>query len=105
MFVLNQKIPDVLEAACEIRERFQRDDQVDQTERDELAATIRDSPQTYSAEEDILVNKVCVKLGALEWKNFEELDSPDHLVKMGKIFIAGSSSGCGPGDCHCRCFN
>jgi len=83
------KVPDALSPATEMRDAFQRDDEIDQLERDELARVIEDEPQTYTAEEDILVNKVNAKLGMLEWELFEELESPDHLVKMGKILIFG----------------
>ena len=33
-----------------------------------------------------------MKLGMLEWEHFEELESPEHLVKMGKIFVKNESS-------------
>jgi len=92
VFILNSKLPAVLEVASEIRERFEKDDEVDQTDRDELARVIGEEEQVYTAEELTLIKKVHVQLEMLEWKNFEELDSPDHLVKMGKIFVDGSSS-------------
>jgi len=95
-FVIDSKIPLALGAVGHLREEFQRDDEIDKLERDQLARVIKDEPQTYTAEEDILINKVHIKLGMLEWEHFEELKSPDHLVKMGKIFIDGSSS------CVCR---
>jgi len=53
----------------------------------------RDSPQTYTSEEDVFVNKV--HAAKLEWEHFEEPESPDNLVKTGKIFTTGSSSGVG----------
>jgi len=92
-FVVNAKLPLALGVVGKLRDAFQRDDEIDKVERDELTATIRDSPQTYTAEEDILINDVNVKLGVLEWEHFEVLESPDHLVKMGKIFVQNDSSG------------
>ena len=91
-FVVNAKIPLALGAVGDLRDAFQRDDEIDKLERDELARVIKDEPQTYIAEEDILINEVHVKLGMLEWEHFEELESPDHLVRMGKIFVDGGSS-------------
>jgi len=91
-FVVNAKLPLALGAVGDLREEFQRDDEIDKLKRDQLARVIKDEPQTYTAEEDILVNKMYVKLGMLDWALFEELESPDHFVKMGKIFVDGSSS-------------
>jgi len=93
--LMTSKLPDAMSPVIEMRDEFQRDDEIDKLERDELAATIRDLPQTYTAEEDILINKVHVRLGMLDWELFEELESSDHLVKMGNHFIPGSSSGVG----------
>jgi len=89
-FVMNSKIPLALGAVDDLRDAFQRDDEIDKLERDQLARVIKDEPQTYTAEEGGLINKVNVKLGMLEWEHFEELESPDHLVRMGKIFTDGS---------------
>ena len=86
-FVVNSKIPLALGAVGNLREEFQRDDEIDKLERDQLARVIKDEPQTYTAEEEVLINKVSVSLGMLEWELFEELESPDHLVKMGGFFI------------------
>jgi len=87
--LVTSKLPDAMSPATEMRDAFQRDDEIDKAERDELVRVIKDEPQIYTAEEDILINKVNVKLGILEWEHFDELESLDHLVKMGKIFIDG----------------
>ena len=94
-FVVNAKLPLALEPVVNQREEFQRDSEIDKLERDQLVRVIKDEPQTYTAEEGILINKVHAKLGMLEWEHFEELESPDHLVKIGKIFIDGSCSAVG----------
>jgi len=86
------KVPLALAACGDLREKFQRDDEIDRMDLDEFARIIKDKPQSCTAEEDTLVNKASVKLGMLEWENFEELESRDHLVKMGKMFFDGSSS-------------
>jgi len=87
--VLNSMLPATLGAVGDLRDEFQRDDEIDTMERDELARIIKDEPQTYAAEEGVLTNKVYFKVGAFEWERFEELESPDHWVKMGKIFAEG----------------
>jgi len=92
VFVLNSKLPDALQAAIGIRERFEKDDEVDRAERDELARAIKEKPQNYTAEEDSMMKTVRDKLKALKEEDFDELESPDHLVKMGKIFFNGESS-------------
>ena len=92
-FVVESKIPEALGAVGELRDEFQRDDEIDKLERDQLAKVIKEEPQTYTAEEDILINKVHAKLGMLEWGHFEELESPDHLVNMCKISIEGGGVG------------
>jgi len=97
-FVMDSKIPLTLGAVGDLREKFQRDNEIDKAEGDELARIIKmDEQRTYTAEEDMLINKVDIKLGVLGWEHFEELESPDHHVKMGKIFIDGSSSAVGRG--------
>jgi len=84
--VVESKIPLALGALGGLRDRFQRDDEIDEAVRSSLARIMERGPQTYSAEEHAMVNKVQVKLGMFEWKDFDELDSPDHLVKMGARF-------------------
>ena len=94
-WLVNSKAPQALATVVALQNQFQRDDEVDRLERDELARIVMDEPQTYTAEEDTMINAVHATLGSLEWERFEELESPDHLVKMGKIFFAGSSSAVG----------
>jgi len=56
-FVENAKIPLAIGAVGDLREEFQNDYEIDKLERDQLARVIRDEPQTYTAEENILINK------------------------------------------------
>jgi len=86
-WVVDAKLPLALSGINRLRDAFQRDDEIDKVARDELASCICDSPQIYTAEEDALINEVHVKLGTLEWKRFDVLESPDHLIRMGKIFL------------------
>ena len=88
-WVVESKIPLALSAVASLRDQFQRDDEVDKMERDELARVIKDEQQVYSEDEDSLIQRVQETLGALKEENFEELESPDHLVKMGKMHAEG----------------
>jgi len=92
-FILNARVSTVLKPASEIRERFEKDDEVDRMERGELARIIKDVAQTYTAEEDDLIDNIHAKFDVLEWKDFDELEPPDHRVKMGKIHSDGSGTG------------
>jgi len=91
--VVKSKIPLALSGVGEMRDEFQRDDEIDKMERDELARVMKDEQQVYSEDEDLLVQRVQDKLGALKEEDFEEIESPDHLVKMGKIIIDGGGVG------------
>ena len=85
--VFESKIPLAMSGEGEMLDEFQRDDEIDMMERDELARVIKDEQQVYSEDEDFLVQQVQDKLGALKEEDFEELELPDHLVKMGKTFL------------------
>jgi len=87
--VIESKIPLALSAVVELRDEFQRDDEIDKMERDELARVIKDEQQVYSEDEDSLIQRVQDKLGALKEEDFEELESPDLFVKMGKMHAEG----------------
>jgi len=87
--VFESKIPLALSGVGEMRDELQRDDEIDKMEREEFARVMKDEQQVYSEDEDSLIQRVQDKLGALKEEDFEELESPDHLVKMGKIFIDG----------------
>ena len=82
--VIEAKLPLSLAAVGELRDEFQRDDEIDKMERDELARVVKEEQQVYSEDEDSLIQRVQDELGALTEEDFEELDSPDYLVKMGK---------------------
>jgi len=92
--VVESKIPLALSAVGDLRDEFQRDDEIDKMERDELARVIKDEQQVYSEDEDSLIQRVQDKLGALKEEDFEELESPDYLVKM-KLNTMGAAGGVG----------
>jgi hypothetical protein len=93
VFVVNSKAGQALSPVADMREQFQRDDELDAVERGRLAATIRDEPQVYEAAEEQLITHVQDKLGGLKEEGFKELNSPDHLVTMHSILVEGSSTG------------
>ena len=87
--VVETSIPLALSAVGEMRDRFQRDDEIDKMERDELARVMKEELQVYSEDEDSLIQRIQNQLGALAEEEFEELESPDHLVKMGETHAEG----------------
>jgi hypothetical protein len=93
VFVVNSKAGQALSPVADMREQFQRDDEVDAVERGRLAATIRDEPQVYEAAEEQFITHIQDKLGGLKEEGFKELNSPDHLVTMHSILVEGSSTG------------
>jgi hypothetical protein len=93
--VVNSKIPAALADAKILREKVQRDDEVDRVGRDELAGIVEREQQVYAEEEEVFVTSVQNKLGGFKEEDFKELDSPDHLVKMHAIFKAKGSTAIG----------
>jgi len=76
-----------------LRTNFQRDAEVDEARCLALAALIRNSRQTYTPDENAILQNVQQALGALKDDDFEALESPDPLVKM--EFTAGAMGGTG----------
>ena len=91
-WVVESTIPMSLSTVGNLRDQFQRDDEIDKMERDELARVMKEEQQVYSEDEDARIQRVQSKLRAHDDVGFEELESPDHLVKMGKIFSEGGHS-------------
>jgi hypothetical protein len=90
-FVANRLIPLALEVAQESRMAFQRDDEVDEMERNELAGVIEHRQQVYDGVEVELMKLVHDKLGSIKEEDFNEFESSDHLVKVQGIIPEGSS--------------
>jgi hypothetical protein len=94
VFVVNRNLHRPLADDKIMREMFQRDDEIDKVERDELAGAI-EQEQVYEEEEEAFIERVEDKLGGLKEEDFKELDSPDHLVKMHVVFKAKASTAIG----------
>jgi hypothetical protein len=90
-FVANRLIPLALEVAQESRMAFQRDDEVDEMERNELAGVIEHRQQVYDGVEVELMKRVQGELGSIKEEDFNEFESSDHLVKVQGILVEGSS--------------
>ena len=86
-------VPRLLSMVASMRDCMQRDYEIDATERDKLATIIQNEEQTYSADELLRMERVRSTFSALKEKDFEELESPDHLVKMRRQIVMGGSSG------------
>jgi len=82
-WVVNAKLPVALGAAEDMRSEFQRDDEIDAKERSDFSELVKNEPQTYSAAENVMIERVLLKLDDLQPESFRVLDSPDHRVKMG----------------------
>lgn len=91
-WVVNKKIPEGLGGIEEIRASFDRSEEVDKANRDELAEVIRGGGSlVYETEEDEMIESVQSKLGALRDEDFVDVESPDHLVQMRSVYSADSS--------------
>jgi len=81
--LVNARIPLAVETSVdEARREFQRDGEVDEVERDEIARRISDEGQTYTAEEMSVIEGITEKLGNLATADFEHLESPDPFIQM-----------------------
>ena len=92
--VMVQQVPTQLLVLGEVMEVFKRDDEIDEAERRELARVVKDEPQVYTADENSLLSRVQGKHEALKDEDFEELEWPDHLVKM-ELNLQGGKAGVG----------
>ena len=85
--VIEKSLPQALSGIRELRDEFQRDDEIDQMEWDEHARVMKEQQQVYSEDEDMIVQRIQDKLGAHKDEDFDELESLDHLVWMGGFFV------------------
>jgi hypothetical protein len=90
--VVESKIPDALLVLDDMRNEFQRDDEIDSIERRDTALAIKEEPQDYTSDENNLFARVSSRLADLSQEDLVALDSPDPLVKMSCVFAAGASS-------------
>jgi hypothetical protein len=87
------QVPKTLSTVGDLRNIFQRDDEVDAAERYKLVQGMKHERQDYSEEEERQIKNVQENIGRVSEDMFEQLDSPDTLVKMGVHFKKGESIG------------
>jgi len=81
-FTANQRAQNYLfSSLAALRREFQRDDEIDATARERIAAEMS-TPQTYSGDEERVIEDLNQTLGNLLPATFMELESPDHYVSM-----------------------
>jgi len=80
--VQTPQLPLALKMVVRLREKFQRDEEVDEQERDSLAAVITEHTSAYSAEESSTIANICKHFEQLSHSNFTSLESPDHFIAM-----------------------
>jgi len=80
-FFVKQGLPMLLSEVADVRNLFQRDIEIDRAGYSALSELIAE-PQTYTPEENTLLEEVVKKLTSGKQDDFEELDSPDHLSPM-----------------------
>ena len=89
-WIVELKIPLALSAACDLRDEFQREDEIDNMERDDLARVVKDAPQVYTDEENILVDKVHARgLGHLSGNILRSLSRPTTSCAWEKYMLRG----------------
>ncbi|GMI28630.1 hypothetical protein TeGR_g11984 [Tetraparma gracilis] len=85
--IMTLLVPRSLFSLNQMRTLFQRDDEVDAHTEEILAAKIKTSEETYTADENGIINGLYNRLGAGLNFDFVELASPDPLVKMEERFV------------------
>jgi hypothetical protein len=89
--IVNSKVSSMLNTVNELRAVFQRDDEIDRYERDELVRVIREDEQTYSAEEIAVEQRVRSKFASAREDLMEQVESPDDQTKVRKYSVGGQS--------------
>jgi hypothetical protein len=88
--VLNHKLPLALSGVEEMRSKFQRNDEMDKRDREELSRVLFDKEQIYTEEENELFERVIGKLTAgTKEDDVREIKSADHLVEMAWSKVQG----------------
>jgi len=93
--IWNRQMGAVMAQVCRLREKFQRDDEIDEGTRAGVKRTL-EREQSYTAEEEGILYFVEESMKLLVPTDFKPLDSPDHRVKMSEVLFAGDrlATGC-----------
>ena len=94
--VMDRQIPRSLNVIFQVRETFNRDDEIDQEERNELMGVMKNSEdEVYSEEENEMVGRITKKMESVKEDLFlfTPLNSPDFRTKMSIAHVIGESNG------------
>ncbi|GMI60234.1 hypothetical protein ScalyP_jg3684 [Parmales sp. scaly parma] len=76
-----------------VRETFNRDDEIDQEERNEMMGVMKnDENEVYSEEENEMVRRITEKMKSVKDDLFTTLNSPDFRTKMSIAHVEGDSN-------------
>ena len=89
LWLVNRKLPDSLALLDVLREAFQRDEEVDDIARADIAKTMTDEATPYTPEELQVIAEV--RRGVSTSFPFKSLESPDFRVKLGMADMQGTS--------------
>ncbi|GMI60560.1 hypothetical protein ScalyP_jg2635 [Parmales sp. scaly parma] len=91
--VIDSQIPKGLRSVFQLRETFNRDDEIDQEERNELMGVMKnDENEVYGEEENEMVKRITKKMKSVKEDLFTPLNSPDFRTKMSIAHIEGDSN-------------
>jgi len=87
--VMDGQIPRSLGLIFQVREKFNRDDEIDQEERNELMKVMKNDNENevYSEEENEMVNRITEKMENVKEDLFTPLNSPDFRAKVSFQFV------------------
>ena len=84
---MDKQIPKGLNCVFQLRERFNRDDEIDQEERNELVKLMKNHEnEVYSMEENSMVQRITEKMKEVRDQVFTPLNSPDFRTKVSDQF-------------------
>ena len=86
--VMDGQIPRSLNVIFQVRETFNRDDEIDQEERNELMGVMKnDENEVYGEEENEMVKRITKKMESVKEDLFTPLNSPDFRTKVSGQFV------------------
>jgi len=86
--VMDSQIPKGLRSVFQLLETFNRDDEIDQEERNELMRVMKnDENEVYSEEENEMVKRITKKMESVKDDLFTPLNSPDIRTKVSFQFV------------------
>jgi len=86
--LMDKQIPRSLGSLFQLRETFNRDDEIDQEERNELMGVMKNHEnEIYSEEENEMVGRITIKMESAKDDLFIPLNSPDSRTKVSVLFF------------------